>query len=273
MLGHGEPIRVKQGERVLFHVLNGSATEMRSLALPVHTFRVVALDGNPMPNLASVPALWLGTAERISAIVEMNHPGVWILGDLDGDDRRHGMGIVVEYAGQKAKGEWIKPAPFHWNYLRFAKPGTSAPPPDETFAMTFAKDNAVEDGFNRWTINGVAYPMTGEVQPAAFHLKEGKRYRIRMRNGTTKRVDSKDRQRRGRLCPFAALLARVKGSLVCALTYRFRTLDLEIHDHRILPASNYHSFAWHIRTGVNFLMRDVRRNVNEIPGACFVTEL
>src|SRR2546430_10881163 len=35
MLGHGEPIRVKQGKRVLFHILNGSATEIRSLALPV----------------------------------------------------------------------------------------------------------------------------------------------------------------------------------------------------------------------------------------------
>ena len=42
MLGHGEPVRVKQGERVLFHVLNGSATEIRSLALPGHTFKVVA---------------------------------------------------------------------------------------------------------------------------------------------------------------------------------------------------------------------------------------
>src|SRR6516225_6591700 len=36
MLGHGEPIRVKAGERVLFHVLNASATEIRSLALPGH---------------------------------------------------------------------------------------------------------------------------------------------------------------------------------------------------------------------------------------------
>ena len=184
MLGHGDPVRVKQGERILFHVLNGSATEMRSLALPGHSFHVVALDGNPVPNPISVPVLWLGTAERISAIVEMNRPGVWILGDLDDDDRRHGMGIVVEYAGQKGKGVWIKPAPYHWNYLRFAKPGASAPPPDETFDMTFAKDNAAEDGFNRWTINGVAYPMTGEVQPGAFHLKEGKRYRIRMRNAS-----------------------------------------------------------------------------------------
>ena len=182
MLGHGEPIRVKQGERVLFHVLNGSATEMRSLALPGHTFKVLALDGNPVPNAVSVPVLWLGTAERVSAIVEMNHPGVWILGDLDDDDRHHGMGIVVEYAGQKGKGQWIKPAPYHWNYLRFAKPGASAQIPDQTFEMTFAKDNAAEEGFNRWTINGAAYPMTGEVQPARFHLKEGKRYRIRMRN-------------------------------------------------------------------------------------------
>ena len=47
MRGHGLPIRVTYGERVLFHVLNASATEIRSLALPGHTFRVVALDGNP----------------------------------------------------------------------------------------------------------------------------------------------------------------------------------------------------------------------------------
>ena len=50
MLGHGEPVRVKQGERVLFHVLNGSATEIRSLALPGHSFKVVALDGNAVPT-------------------------------------------------------------------------------------------------------------------------------------------------------------------------------------------------------------------------------
>jgi FtsP/CotA-like multicopper oxidase with cupredoxin domain len=91
MLGHGEPLRVKRGERVLFHVLNGSATEIRSLALPGHKFKVVALDGNAVPTPAEVPVLWLGTAERISAIVEMKQPGVWIMGDLAADDRSHGL--------------------------------------------------------------------------------------------------------------------------------------------------------------------------------------
>jgi len=183
MLGHGEPIRVKARERVLFHILNGSATEIRSLALPGHTFHVVAFDGNPLPSPRDVPVLWIGTAERISAIVEMNHPGVWILGDLADDDRRHGMGIVVEYANQKAKGSWLAPPPFHWNYAHFGKT-TSAAAPDETFDMTFAKDNAAEQGFNRWTINGVAYPMNSQPAPASFHLKQGRRYRLRLRNAS-----------------------------------------------------------------------------------------
>src|SRR5438046_9525242 len=50
--------------------------------------------------------------------------------------------------------------------------------------MSFAKDNAAEEGFNRWTINGVAYHMSAEMIPASFHLKQGKRYRIRMRNAS-----------------------------------------------------------------------------------------
>jgi FtsP/CotA-like multicopper oxidase with cupredoxin domain len=191
MLGHGEPLRVKERERVLFHVLNGSATEIRSLALPGHSFEVIALDGNPVPNPAKVPVLWIGTAERVSAIVEMNRPGIWTLGDLDDDDRGHGMGMVVEYAGAHGKPQWVAPPKFRWSYLRFAKPGASAPevPRENAFEMTFAKENAAEEGFNRWTINGVAYPaahnaMSDAPGTASFHVKEGQRYRIRMKNAS-----------------------------------------------------------------------------------------
>ncbi|HEX3436742.1 MAG TPA: multicopper oxidase domain-containing protein [Pseudacidobacterium sp.] len=184
MLGHGEPIRVKQGERILFHVLNGSATEIRSLALPGHVFQVVSMDGNPVPKATTVPGLWIGTAERISAIVEMNHPGVWVLGDLADDDRSHGMGIVVEYADHSGKPLWIKPPNFRWDYSAFAKAGIAAQTPDETIEMLFEKDNAADAGFNRWMINGTAYPNTQMMAQPSHRLQQGKRYRIKMRNAS-----------------------------------------------------------------------------------------
>jgi len=173
---------VKQGERVLFHVLNGSATEIRSLALPGHTFKVVALDGNLVPTPAEVPVLWLGTAERISAIVEMKNPGVWIMGDLADDDRGHGMGIVVEYAGRKGKPLWTPPKPFHWNYAHFANKGPTPEPPDEVIDMTFTKRNAADHGFNLWAINGAVF--TSDSMTPSYHLRQGKRYRLRMHNAS-----------------------------------------------------------------------------------------
>lgn len=99
-LGYGEPIRVKEGQRVLFHFLNASATENIQLALPGHQFQVVALDGNPVPQPQSVEVLELGTAERVSAMVEMKNPGVWVLGTPMDDDRKNGMGIVVQICQQ-----------------------------------------------------------------------------------------------------------------------------------------------------------------------------
>jgi len=182
MLGHGEPIRVKRGERVLFHVLNASATEIRSLALPGHVFRVVGLDGNPVPTQAEVPVLWVGTAERISALVEMNHPGVWVMGDLADEDRRRGMGVVIEYAGQKHKPQWVTPKPFRWDYARFGAPNPSPIAPDETIEMTIVKRNAALNGFNQWTLNGAAFSM--ETMKPMYVLREGGRYRLKFRNAS-----------------------------------------------------------------------------------------
>ncbi len=181
MLGHGEPIRVRQGERVLFHIVNGSATEIRSLALPGHMFRVVALDGNPIPTQVRAPLLWIGTAERVSAVVEMNHPGVWVMGDLADDDRSRGMGIVVEYADQRSQPVWVKPKPYHWDYGQFGKAGPALPP-DETFELLIEKHNAALGGFNQWTMNGKAFSM--ETMEPAVTLRRGRRYRLKFRNAS-----------------------------------------------------------------------------------------
>ena len=181
-LGHGKPVHVKYGERVLFHILNGSATEIRSLALPEHTFKVVALDGNNVPNPVAVPVLWLGTAERISAIVEMKSPGVWIMGDLSDDDRGNGMGIVVEYENHKGKPKWIAPKPFKWDYTMFGRNNIAVREPDKVIEMLFTKQQAADKGFNKWMINGVSFDMMNKL--AMFHLTEGKRYRLHMRNAS-----------------------------------------------------------------------------------------
>jgi FtsP/CotA-like multicopper oxidase with cupredoxin domain len=182
MLGSGEPLRVKRGERVLFHVLNASAGEIRSLSMPGHVFRIVALDGNPVPTRAEVPVLWLGTAERICAIVHMNQPGVWVMGDLDSDDRRHGMGIVVEYAGQTGKPQWVKPKPFRWDYTRFGRTDSVPAQPDETIEITIVKHNAALDGFNQWMLNGEAFSM--QTMKPMYTVREGRRYRLKFRNAS-----------------------------------------------------------------------------------------
>ena len=127
MLGAGEPIRVKQGQRVLMRLLNASATENVVLALPGHTFKVIAMDGNPVPNPKTVEVLSLAVAERVDAIVEMNSPGVWVLGSTLEKARQMGLGIVVEYAGKTGAPVWKDPAPGEWDYTQFANSAATTP--------------------------------------------------------------------------------------------------------------------------------------------------
>jgi FtsP/CotA-like multicopper oxidase with cupredoxin domain len=178
-LGYGEPVRVKEGQRVLFHFLNASATENIQLALPGHTFQVIALDGNPVPQPQSVEVLELGTAERISAVVEMKNPGVWILGTPKDDDRKNGMGIVVEYANKTGPPRWVKPQKKPWDYTIFGQNRT-AQNPDETIPLAFGKINGGKGGFNHWTINGAGF----DEKTPPRKLQKGKRYRLVFDNQT-----------------------------------------------------------------------------------------
>ncbi|MGA7341098.1 MAG: multicopper oxidase domain-containing protein [Terracidiphilus sp.] len=187
MLGAGEPIRVREGQRVLLRLLNASATENVVLALPGHTFKIVAMDGNPVPNPKAVEVLSLAVAERVDAIVEMNNPGVWVLGSTLAEARRMGLGIVVEYAGKTGAPVWTDPASQPWDYAQFAPapatPGPaawSAPAPDETITLTF-RDIGPQSGsqFDTWTINNKSWPNVDPIR-----VQAGKRYRLLLRNGS-----------------------------------------------------------------------------------------
>ena len=58
---------------------------------------------------SAVDAVDLGPAERVDAFVEMSQPGIWILGTTNDDDRKAGMGIVIEYANQHRQPQWTNP--------------------------------------------------------------------------------------------------------------------------------------------------------------------
>ena len=178
-LGAGEPIRVNQGERVLFHFLNASAIENRHLALPGHKFNVIALDGNPVPTPAAVDVLMLGPGERIDAWVEMSEPGVWIMGAPEDPVREGGLGIVIEYANKHRTPEWAPPPKSIWDYTIFGKPPSSQPPPTERLDMVFEKVPRGAGKFNSFTVNGKVYPHEQE-----FLLKQGTRYRLTFHNRT-----------------------------------------------------------------------------------------
>ena len=178
VLGAGEPIRVKQGERVMFHVLNASAIEIRHLSLPNHKFNVIALDGNPVPVPAAVDVLMLGPGERIDAWVEMNQPGVWVMGAPEDPVRAGGLGIVIEYANQRRTPLWVAPPKSTWDYTIFGKP-PSQPAPTERLDMLFEKVPRGAGKFNSFTVNGKQGPHDQE-----FVLKQGTRYRLTFHNRT-----------------------------------------------------------------------------------------
>jgi FtsP/CotA-like multicopper oxidase with cupredoxin domain len=178
MLGFGDPVKVKQGERVMMHVLNSSPTEVHWVALEGHTFQLVALDGNAVPRPQAVKMLRLAPAERVSAVVEMNSPGVWLLAEV----RRHvhaaGMGIVVEYGGASGEPKWNQPEYLVWDYAQFADLGASEER-GEVIEIPLIFDSKFEGHGNEehWTINGKSYPETAEPV-----LQAGKRYRLVMKN-------------------------------------------------------------------------------------------
>lgn len=181
MLGAGEPIRVREGQRILFRFVNTSATDEIRLALPGHRFTVTAMDGNPLERPRDVDFLYIDVAERIDALVEMNNPGVWVLGSTKDDERMMGMGVVVEYANKSGQPQWQAPGNVGrgpWDYAQFGS-GATVPEPDHTFEMKFEKIPGKRVDFNHWTINGKSFPEIEKLR-----LEKGKRYRLAFNNDT-----------------------------------------------------------------------------------------
>ena len=180
MLGFGDPVRVRQGQRVLMHVLNSSPTEVHWVSLAGHRLRVIALDGNPVPTPQTVEMLRLAPAERVCAVVEMNAPGVWIFGEVRKHVQASGMGMVIEYAGASGKPVWNQPEDLVWNYRQFAAPGPAEASPNvNRIELVFDSKFRGHGNEELWRINGQSYPQTAEPI-----LRQGELYRLIMKNAS-----------------------------------------------------------------------------------------
>ena len=180
MLGHADPIQVREGQRVLFQVLNASATEVHWLALPGHRFQVLALDGASVATQATVDLLRLGPAERITAIVQMNAPGVWVFGEARKEFRDAGMGAVIEYAGQTGKPQEPSVEKLTWDYRIFSDAVPTVQKPDVTIPLVFTSKFKGHGALDQWMINGKSYP---DYEPVLLHT--GLRHRLVFDNRST----------------------------------------------------------------------------------------
>jgi FtsP/CotA-like multicopper oxidase with cupredoxin domain len=176
-LGSGEPVRVKEGQTVLFRILNASATEQHRIALPGHKFKVVSLDGNAVPVPREVDTIEMGPAERVDALVMMNQPGVWILGEANDQVRNAGMGVVVEYANHSGAPQWTAAAKTPWDYTIFGREAETPEPAGGVVPLVFRKKFAGHNWVDNWTINGKSFPKTDPIR-----VRANTRYRLRFDN-------------------------------------------------------------------------------------------
>jgi FtsP/CotA-like multicopper oxidase with cupredoxin domain len=176
-LGSGEPARVKEGQRVMFRILNASATDQHRIALPGHKFNIVSLDGNPVAVPREVDVIEMGPAERVDAIVTMNHPGVWILGEANDATRNAGLGVVVEYANRSGPPQWAPAPTTPWDYTTFGRDEETPEPDGGVVPLVFRKKFAGNRWVDYWTINGKSFPKTEPIR-----VRANSRYRLRFDN-------------------------------------------------------------------------------------------
>ncbi len=103
--GNISPVALAEGGRVLIRVMN-----MGSLAHPIHThghsFKIVATDGNPVPEAAqpTKDTVLIGPGERYDLELIGDNPGVWMFHCHIESHAANGMMSLIAYDGAKPTG-------------------------------------------------------------------------------------------------------------------------------------------------------------------------
>ena len=117
MHGAIPPIVVNEGERILIRLMHAGAMP-HAFHTHGHSFKIVATDGNPVPEVAQLTkdTLLIGPAERYDLELLADNPGVWMVHCHMEPHMANGMMTLLAYEGVVPSG----PAAAFYNPLTAA---------------------------------------------------------------------------------------------------------------------------------------------------------
>jgi plastocyanin len=121
------PIVVKEGDEVLIRLIN-AGTLAHPFHIHGHSFKIVATDGNPVPEAAQLTkdTVLIAPGERYDIAFKADNPGVWMVHCHIENHAANGMMTVIQYEGYKPTG----PLAEFWDLTPTADGGKEPPSHD-----------------------------------------------------------------------------------------------------------------------------------------------
>mgnify|MGYP001490976569 FL=1 len=177
------PLTVKEGERVRLRLINiGNLPHL--LHLHVHTFTVVARDGQPVaePQPLKNRLIAVAPGERVDLAFTADNPGNWLLEAHDeGAVAAPGMKVAIRYDGaanQLDRSDDTAKLPVA-DLLNYGKGKKGPFTLDQTYDVEYSMELGTAMGKTGviYTINGKTFPDTAPIR-----VKEGDSVKVRIVN-------------------------------------------------------------------------------------------
>ncbi|OOG27646.1 hypothetical protein B1C78_03060 [Thioalkalivibrio denitrificans] len=105
-------LKVREGERVRIRMINAGSMSIHPMHIHGHSFEVVAIDGNAVPEAARQmrDVVTLAPGERFDVEFTADNPGIWVLHCHELHHAAMGMIMLIEYEGFEAEAKAPPPA-------------------------------------------------------------------------------------------------------------------------------------------------------------------
>ena len=160
-----DPIQVKEGQRVLFHILNASAPRRTGSRLPAISFRCSRSMGAPSRRRQRSTLLRLGPAERDQRHRHDEHAGrvdPRRAARCQFSQTRHGHGRRIRGQSREAATSAARQS-CNGTIACLAMRPRQARKPDVTVPLVFTSHFEGHGALDRWMINGKSFPETDPV--------------------------------------------------------------------------------------------------------------